>query len=307
MIEHRAIGEVRAMDGRVIEGTAIAYGDVADIGGGRKERFLPGAFAGNSDDVLLLVQHDRGRAIARTGAGLVLQDSPQSLRVRAELPSIADAENAYAAVRAGILRGLSIGFSNAVDSVDSGVRTISSAVLHEVSIVDSPAYPESSVEARRQRRPYRASSQWRADVEAACSCATRECDSVRFTKQAIKGLEGATVPLYFQNYQRPLGTAAIFQDGVVKGEFDASSDAGRVALQAAEVSENLIVRPFPDENGSRWTIEAVEGRKVQVFQTLLVRAAILAATDPIAAKGWERALVAPVRASSNRRMLLGAA
>ena len=53
--------EIRA-EGRVLEGVAVSYSDVARIGS-RAERFLPGAFGADvgGADVLLTVQHDRGR------------------------------------------------------------------------------------------------------------------------------------------------------------------------------------------------------------------------------------------------------
>ena len=52
-------------EGRVLEGTAISYGDVARVGA-RAERFLPGAFGGDVGglDVLLNVQHDRGARVS---------------------------------------------------------------------------------------------------------------------------------------------------------------------------------------------------------------------------------------------------
>ncbi len=53
---------------RTISGVALRYGDTATLPWGAKERFQAGAFGpiGNSD-VILNVQHSRGRPIARTG------------------------------------------------------------------------------------------------------------------------------------------------------------------------------------------------------------------------------------------------
>lgn len=69
------------VEGNVITGTAIRYGDEAAFGEFR-ETFVPGSI--DFDDVILNLQHQRSAPVARTGAGLVLTDNPQSLSIRAE-------------------------------------------------------------------------------------------------------------------------------------------------------------------------------------------------------------------------------
>ena len=75
--------ELRA-EGRTLQGEALVYGDVAEFPWGR-ERVEPGAF-GEVGDVILNRQHDRQTPIARTGGGgLSVIDSPEALRIRADL------------------------------------------------------------------------------------------------------------------------------------------------------------------------------------------------------------------------------
>ena len=140
--------EVRR-EGRVLEGTAIAYGDLARVGT-RTERFEPGALgAVDSLDVLLNVQHDRGRVLARTGGGgLVLSDSPTALEVRAELPETAEANDTLKLIGAGILRGLSLEFQALRERMEGPTRVIQSARLVAIGVVDKPAYKASTVSAR---------------------------------------------------------------------------------------------------------------------------------------------------------------
>ena len=139
--------EVRAAgDSRTIEGTVVRYGDTADLGPYR-ERFEPGALA-MDDSMLLNVQHDRGRPIARLGAG-TLTGTAAGVEMRAEVSKTRAGEDALEAVRAGLLRGLSMEF-RAVEQVwergnDKALRVVQKAVLHGVALVDRPAYPESEL------------------------------------------------------------------------------------------------------------------------------------------------------------------
>lgn len=138
-------------DGRVLLGQGIVYGDLARVGS-RAERFLPGALgAVESLDVLLNVQHDRARPLARTGGGgLVLKDSPVALEVRAELPETREATDTLALIEAGVLRGISLEFQAVEERMESGVRVIAKAVLRGLAVVDRPAYPSSTVSARAE-------------------------------------------------------------------------------------------------------------------------------------------------------------
>ena len=88
MIERRfAPLEYRAEAGRV-EGVAMQYGTIADIGGAFRERFEAGAFGDVAAlDVLANVQHDATELLARTqGGGLTLTDSADALRAAIDLP-----------------------------------------------------------------------------------------------------------------------------------------------------------------------------------------------------------------------------
>ena len=135
-------------DGRRLFGVAVQYGDVARLAWG-SERIEAGAFA-PVGDVILNAQHDRGRPLARTGAGLVVADDNRSLRIEAELPETRDADDVLALVRARVLLGLSIEFRAVSERLDGRVRVIERAKLSGIGIVDTPAYSSAEVEARMQ-------------------------------------------------------------------------------------------------------------------------------------------------------------
>lgn len=139
--------ELRAEGGRRLVGTVIVYGEVADPGG-FAERFQPGSLAMN--DVMLNVQHDRGRMVARTPQTLRLLDSETELRMVATLPETREADDVLALVASGVLRGLSVGFVARRERQEGDLRIIEAAILDHVAIVDRPAYAGSVVDTRRR-------------------------------------------------------------------------------------------------------------------------------------------------------------
>ena len=144
--------EIRAEDGNRLTGTVLRWNDIGIIAG-QAERFSHGAFGDVAAlDVILNVQHERTRPIARSGGGLSLQDGPESLRMAAELPQTRDAADTLELVRSGVLRGLSVEFRAIRESFVDGVRVIHEALLTGLGVVDRPAYPASVVEARAEIR-----------------------------------------------------------------------------------------------------------------------------------------------------------
>ena len=183
-VERRFV-ELRAEpEGRRLSGVAVRYGDTARLPWG-EERFEPGAFGDVAGaDVILNVQHERTRPIARTGgAGLALVDTSERLAIRADIPPTKDGDDALALVRAGVLRGLSVEFRAVAERIEGGVRVIERAVLSAVGIVDTPAYPASEVEARRRKgsvpNPW-LKAQWAARKAGACDCQGPDVNEVLF-------------------------------------------------------------------------------------------------------------------------------
>jgi HK97 family phage prohead protease len=151
--------EVRAdSDGSVRVTGRFPFGVEAELAPGRTEVFSPGALepAGN---VLLLSQHRFETPLASTDTGtLELRSEPDGLAFEARLsPDVAGTSHgrdALALIRSGLAVGLSPGFrvqagGERIERRGSGVlRTITRAVLHEISVVTRPAYSMATVEAR---------------------------------------------------------------------------------------------------------------------------------------------------------------
>lgn len=135
-------------DSRVLEGTVLVYGDQA-IGNFGPERFTPGAFGDVSKlDVVLDVQHVRGRPIARTPDTLQLIDSATDLKLKAIIPETRDGDDVLTLVKNRILQGLSVRFIPVRQHREGETRIITKAILESVGVVDKPSYPLSRLESR---------------------------------------------------------------------------------------------------------------------------------------------------------------
>ena len=133
---------------RRLRGVVVRYGEPSLIDGRFYESVRAGAFGDVSKlDLVLNLQHERPRPLARTGGGgLTLRDTQEALTLEAILPTTQDANDALKLVRGNILRGLSVEMRRIQDSWTGDQRTIHSAMLGGVGLVDSPAYASSLVE-----------------------------------------------------------------------------------------------------------------------------------------------------------------
>ena len=138
--------EFRQSEQGVITGTVMKYGDVAHIGRTYHERFMPGSL--EYDDVIVNLLHDRRQPVARTGAGLELQETSQTLEARMVMPDTEFGRRAQELITAKIVRGLSAEFIPKVESYEAGVRVIKRAELVGIGLVDRPAYPNSTLDMR---------------------------------------------------------------------------------------------------------------------------------------------------------------
>ncbi len=161
--------------GRTLTGE-FPYGKTATIsdrGRVRKEHFTPGAFSFSvqdpTRDINLLAGHSFDRPLAsKLGGTLKVEDTPKALTFRATLPAENDQpswmRDAVLSIRGGLVGGISPGFSvppasivpDAEELIDEpgnpgvSIRTISAAILFELSLVTRPAYKETVVDLRAE-------------------------------------------------------------------------------------------------------------------------------------------------------------
>jgi HK97 family phage prohead protease len=129
-----------APDGSFV-GMGAVYGNT-DLGG---DQIQPGAFARTiaaKQTFPLLWQHDPSSPIGT----VKVTDSPGGLQVQGQLLlSDPTAQKAYSFLKAGIIRGLSIGFETIQDSLEDGVRMLKELRLWEISVVTFPMNLEAAV------------------------------------------------------------------------------------------------------------------------------------------------------------------
>jgi HK97 family phage prohead protease len=115
-------------------GLASVYGNV-DLG---NDVVMPGAFTKTiheKGEVPILWQHDPREPI---GIGRI-SDSPDGLVIKADLAlESPTAAKAYALLKKGVLKGLSIGYDAVRDEIKAGVRHLKEVALWEVSLVTFP-------------------------------------------------------------------------------------------------------------------------------------------------------------------------
>ena len=130
--------------------------------GNFREKINPGAFAktlsevrAGNHQVLAYLEHDHRLLLGRTGVNLELLEDDKGLRFELTLPATSVANDAAELVRRRVLSGMSFGFTNVSDSWGRGngdpVRTLREVLLLEVSVVGSPAYPATGVQASRSK------------------------------------------------------------------------------------------------------------------------------------------------------------
>ena len=284
----RRYAELR-QDGRRLTGTAIRYGEIAELPFGF-ERFEPGAFQ-PIGDAILNRQHDRGRPLARTGGGgLVLHDDASALRIEAALPQTRESEDTLSLVKAGVLRGLSIEFNATDEQQDGNVRVIRRARLSGVAVVDSGAYPGSTVEARRRRSSsgrLRASIPYRKRLECRCHKNAGTCGSVQFSRGSFaEAAADDDLILFSKDYGGPIaskrrGTLRVRETNEgLEVDADLPDTTAGADLIGASASVPLLVRPLMDIDASDFT----EAGDLATYSKVSVRALLVGATD--AAEGW---------------------
>lgn len=176
--------DVSEEESGVIIGTPIVFNQrthIADWFGEFDEIIAPSALEKTDmRDVRLFVNHDLDKiALARSKNGnanstmsFTIEGDGVHMRAKLDVENNADARALYSAIQRGDVDGMSFGFrvrGEEWSDIDSEVptRTITDiSILHEVSVVNYPAYPQTSV-ATRSGEPYSPLKEIRGRAEEA--------------------------------------------------------------------------------------------------------------------------------------------
>lgn len=137
-------------------GVFAGYASVFNVIDSQRDKVLPGAFSdslrASASSVKLLWQH---RLDAPIGTITALFEDARGLYIEGQLLlEVAQAKEAYTLLKAGVVTGLSIGYSPRRFSrdPDTGVRLLQAIDLIEVSLVTLPANDKAQVTVVKDRR-----------------------------------------------------------------------------------------------------------------------------------------------------------
>ena len=142
-LEYRA-DETRESPG-MLAGVLMTYGTRAND---RPELFEQGAFHWRESGIVIREQHNRAAPIVRAMPYL----EGRELRVNVPLPNTSRGRDAATAMQGEnpLYSGLSVEFNAERESRRNGLRVITRAFLDGASLVDTPAYLDSTVEVREE-------------------------------------------------------------------------------------------------------------------------------------------------------------
>jgi len=152
-IEIRATSGL-SLEGKRIIGRPVFYNSQSEDLGGFVEVIAPNAFKDSiNGDIRALYEHDAKLILGRTTANtLRIGEDSQGLYVEIDPPNTRTASELMESISRGDVGGMSFGFSVNADGAewdfyqDPALRTITSALLHEVTITSMPAYKATNVE-----------------------------------------------------------------------------------------------------------------------------------------------------------------
>lgn len=147
-------------DSKKIVGYAVRWDQLSNPMWGFQEKFERGAFANslsNKTDVYAAWNHDPAEILGRSPSTLTLVEDDIGLRYEIDPPSWAS--KYVESIQRGDVNGSSFIFRPVTQkwdesNPDMAIRTITEAVLYEVSPVTTPAYPTSSVGMRSAENVY---------------------------------------------------------------------------------------------------------------------------------------------------------
>ena len=146
-------------DEKYLEGYFIRYNEEAELWPGAYESVAPESVRNSlkSNDIRCLFNHNTGSVLGRTGNGtLELKPDDKGLYGKVKInPNDREAMDVVARVERGDINACSFGFNvidEDIENRDDGTMksTLKDIDLHEVSVVTFPAYPTTSIQARKK-------------------------------------------------------------------------------------------------------------------------------------------------------------
>ena len=147
--------EVRsAPGGPELFGRVFGFAETPD-GHFGKERFSPDCKISYGDKVFLLRDHDQTKILARRGRNLKIEKDSEGVNFTvSRLPDTSLAKETKTLIKEGLLDGASVGFVENESHMERDTKVFTDIKIHEVSLVPTPYYESSRVEARAKKQTH---------------------------------------------------------------------------------------------------------------------------------------------------------
>lgn len=231
--------EARAnVEEREIIGLAVPYGEMADLGGGVKERFEPGAIE-SVEDVKLFYGHEDP-----IGKVLEGKDTEAGFEIRARVSETPKGDEVLTLMRDGVLNKFSVGFFPVESERDGSVIIRKKVDLREVSVVAIPAFAGANItevrEEQAQSEPVEVSSpeQERKSMSENMELEVRSVqDEVAELRRVVEAGLAPKTPAVVGGEIRSQGELA-------KALLNGDEDAKALVRTASTSADAAIVPPF---------------------------------------------------------------
>ena len=295
-METRQGGELRALSGSRIDGIAMRYGSVGMIPGGRRERFLPGAFGSVPDAIDLTLQHDPASVVGR----VALTDSATELRAAGEVtPAV------HELVRRRALTGFSVEMmvsgERTVPDFGASIREVHRASLEGLSVVDEGAYPASGIEARQRSGGFITAIKPRRVMDCRCSKKlggeTTVVRKIAFDPKAFDRMlrevqaetrEVLAIARGAGDVAATTGTGSLTLSRAAGGALNIgltplATEAGRRVAELVAAGVGVYARPVIDFDESEYTVDGETATILEaLFSFVLVKPTVRSAgLDPL--------------------------
>jgi HK97 family phage prohead protease len=230
--------EARAnIEEREIIGIAVPYDQYADLGGGVKERFEPGAIE-SVEDVKLFYGHEDP-----IGKVLEGKDTEAGFEIRARVSETPKGDEVLTLMRDGVLNKFSVGFFP-VDSERDGSTIIRKKVdLREVSVVAIPAFAGANITEVREQQVQDEPAALPQEQERKSMSENIELD-VRSVQDEVAELRRVVEAGLTPSTPAVIGSQIRSQGEYAKALLKGDEDAKALARAASTSADAAILPPF---------------------------------------------------------------
>lgn len=230
--------EARAdVEERTIIGLAVPFDGEADLGGGVKERFVPGAIE-SVEDVKLF--YDHSDPIGKVVEG---RDTEAGYEIRAKVSETPRGDEILTLMRDGVLNKFSVGFFPVETERDGSTIIRKKVDLREVSVVSIPAFAGANITEVRSEVAQSEPTEVLPELESKSMSENIELE-VRSVQDEVAELRRVVEAGLTPSTPAPVAPAIRSQGEYAKALLKGDEDAKALARAASTSADAAILPPF---------------------------------------------------------------